>query len=88
MVVVDSFHGKSSLKIATCLCCVLQLVQPGTWLQDLCQERYEVREKKTSKKVFHLLLLLSLFLHMRKVVFFFTIEKSPRASVHGSKLDG
>lgn len=26
------------------------LVQPGTWLQDLCQERYEVREKKTSKK--------------------------------------
>ncbi|KAM3324864.1 hypothetical protein P3S67_006016 [Capsicum chacoense] len=26
------------------------LVQPGTWLQDLCPERYEVREKKTSKK--------------------------------------
>nr|GMD26118.1 uncharacterized protein LOC109152362 [Ipomoea batatas] len=26
------------------------LVSPGTWLSDLCQERYEVREKKTSKK--------------------------------------
>nr|GMD72834.1 uncharacterized protein LOC109148846 [Ipomoea batatas] len=26
------------------------LVTPGTWLSDLCQERYEVREKKTSKK--------------------------------------
>ncbi|KAF9594129.1 hypothetical protein IFM89_028383 [Coptis chinensis] len=28
----------------------LLLVTPGTWLSDLCQERYEVREKKTSKK--------------------------------------
>ncbi|KAJ8760088.1 hypothetical protein K2173_010944 [Erythroxylum novogranatense] len=27
------------------------LVSPGAWLSDLCQERYEVREKKTSKKV-------------------------------------
>nr|KJB20545.1 hypothetical protein B456_003G153900 [Gossypium raimondii] len=27
------------------------LVSPGTWLSDLCQERYQVREKKTSKKV-------------------------------------
>ncbi|XWS71088.1 hypothetical protein CRYUN_Cryun03dG0107600 [Craigia yunnanensis] len=26
------------------------LVSPGTWLSDLCQERYQVREKKTSKK--------------------------------------
>lgn len=26
------------------------LVSPGAWLTDLCQERYEVREKKTSKK--------------------------------------
>ncbi|KAK1356193.1 hypothetical protein POM88_049449 [Heracleum sosnowskyi] len=25
-------------------------VSPGQWLSDLCQERYEVREKKTSKK--------------------------------------
>lgn len=25
-------------------------VSPGAWLTDLCQERYEVREKKTSKK--------------------------------------
>lgn len=25
-------------------------VCPGVWLTDLCQERYEVREKKTSKK--------------------------------------
>lgn len=31
--------------------CVQQLVSPGAWLSDLCQERYEVREKKTSKKV-------------------------------------
>lgn len=31
--------------------CVLQLVMPGSWLSDLCQERYEVREKKASKKV-------------------------------------
>lgn len=29
----------------------MQLVSPGAWLSDLCQERYEVREKKTSKKV-------------------------------------
>ncbi|KAF5748836.1 hypothetical protein HS088_TW04G00796 [Tripterygium wilfordii] len=28
----------------------LLLVSPGAWLTDLCQERYEVREKKTSKK--------------------------------------
>ncbi|RZC82866.1 hypothetical protein C5167_045648 [Papaver somniferum] len=28
----------------------LLLVSPGTWLSDLCQERYEVREKKTAKK--------------------------------------
>ncbi|XP_047317547.1 uncharacterized protein LOC124920995 [Impatiens glandulifera] len=26
----------------------LLLVSPGAWLTDLCQERYEVREKKTS----------------------------------------
>lgn len=29
----------------------MQLVSPGAWLSDLCQERYEVREKKASKKV-------------------------------------
>ncbi|RXI03727.1 hypothetical protein DVH24_038001 [Malus domestica] len=28
----------------------LLLIMPGVWLSDLCQERYEVREKKTSKK--------------------------------------
>lgn len=28
----------------------LLLVMPGSWLSDLCQERYEVREKKASKK--------------------------------------
>ncbi|KAK6925769.1 Protein of unknown function DUF1639 [Dillenia turbinata] len=28
----------------------LLLVSPGAWLSDLCQERYEVREKKVSKK--------------------------------------
>ncbi|KAJ6379902.1 hypothetical protein OIU76_016539 [Salix suchowensis] len=26
----------------------LQLVSPGAWLTDMCQERYEVREKKSS----------------------------------------
>lgn len=26
-------------------------MSPGAWLTDLCQERYEVREKKASKKV-------------------------------------
>ncbi|XP_058073757.1 uncharacterized protein LOC131222629 [Magnolia sinica] len=28
----------------------IHLVSPGAWLSDLCQERYEVREKKSSKK--------------------------------------
>lgn len=28
----------------------IHLVSPGTWLSDLSQERYEVREKKSSKK--------------------------------------
>ncbi|GAB2266816.1 hypothetical protein Dimus_001804 [Dionaea muscipula] len=28
----------------------LLLVSPGAWLSDMCQERYEVREKKASKK--------------------------------------
>ncbi|KAL2923239.1 putative membrane protein ycf78 [Bienertia sinuspersici] len=28
----------------------LLLVSPGAWLPDMCQERYEVREKKTPKK--------------------------------------
>lgn len=28
----------------------LNLVSPGTWLCDLTLERYEVREKKTTKK--------------------------------------
>lgn len=30
---------------------VPQLVSPGAWLCDLTLERYEVREKKISKKV-------------------------------------
>ncbi|KAJ9554870.1 hypothetical protein OSB04_009484 [Centaurea solstitialis] len=29
----------------------LLLVSPGAWLTDMCQERYEVREKKNTKKV-------------------------------------
>lgn len=29
----------------------VQLVSPGAWLTDMCEERYEVREKKNSKKV-------------------------------------
>ncbi|KAF1886164.1 hypothetical protein Lal_00045394 [Lupinus albus] len=28
----------------------LLLVSPGAWLSDMCQERYEVREKKSNKK--------------------------------------
>lgn len=28
----------------------LLLLSPGAWLTDMCQERYEVREKKTTKK--------------------------------------
>ncbi|KAG7572225.1 hypothetical protein ISN44_As09g006030 [Arabidopsis suecica] len=28
----------------------LQLVSPGTWLADLCPDRYDVRVKKSSKK--------------------------------------
>ncbi|KAF5725721.1 hypothetical protein HS088_TW23G00448 [Tripterygium wilfordii] len=28
----------------------LLLVSPGAWLTDMCQERYEVREKKSTKK--------------------------------------
>lgn len=28
----------------------LLLVSPGAWLSEMCQERYEVREKKCSKK--------------------------------------
>ncbi|KAL4561011.1 hypothetical protein LXL04_033171 [Taraxacum kok-saghyz] len=28
----------------------MQLASPGAWLSDLCQGRYEVREKKTCKK--------------------------------------
>jgi hypothetical protein len=27
------------------------LVSPGTWLADLCPDRYDVRVKKSSKKV-------------------------------------
>lgn len=26
-------------------------MSPGAWLTDMCQERYEVREKKSNKKV-------------------------------------
>ncbi|KAJ6794639.1 Uncharacterized protein M6B38_229935 [Iris pallida] len=28
----------------------INMVTPGSWMSDLCVERYEVREKKTSKK--------------------------------------
>lgn len=41
-------------------------MSPGAWLTDMCQERYEVREKKSSKKV--LGLDLSDLLH--KIIFF------------------
>lgn len=39
------------VEILTPLQMSVQLVMPGVWLSDLCQERYEVREKKASKKV-------------------------------------
>lgn len=42
----------------------MQLVSPGAWLSDLCKERYEVREKKTSKKVSDFCLLVSLWMSM------------------------
>lgn len=29
-------------------------MSPGAWLTDMCQERYEVREKKSTKKVVEL----------------------------------
>ena len=35
--------------------CLCQLVSPGAWLTEMSQERYEVREKKTTKKVHKLL---------------------------------
>lgn len=38
----------------------LQLVSPGSWLCELTLERYEVREKKVSKKVLYMLISLSL----------------------------
>ena len=31
--------------------CLWQLVSPGAWLTEMSQERYEVREKKSTKKV-------------------------------------
>lgn len=48
----------------------MQLVCPGTWLSDLSQERYEVREKKSSKKVF-CKFFLSLVSFLMMLVFFF-----------------
>lgn len=40
------------------------MVSPGAWLTDMCQERYEVREKKSNKKV-------SVWLVLCCVTFFF-----------------
>lgn len=49
MFLIFIFHH---LMLSTCLFGVgLQLVSPGAWLTDMCQERYEVREKKSNKKV-------------------------------------
>ncbi|XP_048423917.1 uncharacterized protein LOC125469892 [Pyrus x bretschneideri] len=41
----------------------LLLVSPGAWLTDMCQERREVREKKSSKKALELELLYHLLHH-------------------------
>lgn len=48
----------------------MQLVSPGGWLCDLTLERYEVREKKVSKKVcFSLIPLFDFkFKNFRKIV--------------------
>lgn len=46
---------KLKAKVALSLCFSLQLVSPGAWLCDLTLERYEVREKKISKKVLFVL---------------------------------
>ncbi|KAK4261770.1 hypothetical protein QN277_015893 [Acacia crassicarpa] len=29
---------------------MLQLMSPGAWLTNMCQERYEVREKKSNQR--------------------------------------
>jgi hypothetical protein len=39
----------------------LLMVSPGAWLSDLSHERYEVREKKSSKKVTWIYLILFFF---------------------------
>lgn len=41
----------TSSKLLLFFPCLIQLVCPGAWLCDLTLERYEVREKKISKKV-------------------------------------
>lgn len=47
-----------------------QLVSPGAWLTDMCQERYEVREKKSSKKVLvGLSFVLDLYLYLYGLLF-------------------
>lgn len=51
----------------------LQLVSPGAWLTDMCQERYEVREKKSTKKVsgWYGVFTFSFFSVIAKFLFFF-----------------
>lgn len=47
-----------------------QLVSPGAWLCDLTLERYEVREKKVSKKVYAVLMASSEIFIMKKECFY------------------
>lgn len=45
-------------------------MSPGAWLTDMCQERYEVREKKSSKKVLvGLSFVLDLYLYLYGLLF-------------------
>lgn len=52
-------------------------MSPGAWLTDMCQERYEVREKKSSKKVcgnfLFFIFYLVFFLILLLIFFFFEI---------------
>ncbi|KAJ9695645.1 hypothetical protein PVL29_010900 [Vitis rotundifolia] len=54
----------------------LLLVSPGAWLSDMCQERYEVREKKTSKKVILLYFLSPFLLRLLLFLLFMVVSSN------------
>lgn len=61
----------------------LQLVSPGAWLSDLCQERYEVREKKSSKKVIRISYSFSISRYWKYIIWFKTHEFMQRTRGRG-----